>query len=859
MGQTHLAPGTRLTDRYLIVDQIGRGGFGIVYMALQESVQRYVAIKTLPASRRDPHYDTLAQEFRREALHTSRLQHPNTITLFDYGETHQGMLYLVTELLDGEPLSQRLEREPRLPPYIALHILKQIASSLAEAHQIGIVHGDLKPDNIFICDTYGDDHFIKVLDFGIARIIGDANPAGTGTPQYMSPEQFAGDPLLPASDVYSLGLILYEMLLGHRAMGDFTSRIRALTSHQEQLPPLPAELDQSNLGRVLKQATQYDPLLRFPNGTALLRALEESEQPPTVDANPIPPKRPQQIRTLIEVKPVHPHNDDLEELPEEEDIWNPTTALGRFGANAVRRALAEKLQDIATEENLLPDFEEAPIPPQLRKPTQAPRSTSMPTAAPTGQPSLTPGRITDKLTLRQRLDSLLLQKSGGLLMLGGEAGIGKTHLARWCIAQARESKYLAGSGTYVEPSEVYPSGIAEAFADALGANLTGGDVHLLVNLEETIARRLGRPVNAAERGALMKLFGWYRDPCDRTSALEISRLLLGIAHTAPLVLHLDDLENCGRATLYVLEEIAHHLDLYPTPFLILGTLCRNALPDNPEVGRGLLQMARFHSLQSHTIQEIDPTERITLVRKVLNDELRDQHLQAEAGPELVGVIARRSHGNPRAVRELTQYIIQSDMLMIRRDGLALKPEVERNRLVPPRFAAELSAQLLRRLNKHRDACGLQLLILRCALLGPSTPEPLLINALRLEASTGHDCAHRLLHTLDDALDLLQAEDLIQPEITPRGRSWAFCQPMMQQVLEKRIDLLPNAPAIHRIAARVKEDHYRNTPEFNRRLRDIEEHMERASRADPCHAPPGWDEHRICWRYAPRPETNSPSR
>ena len=200
--------------RYRIQDVIGEGGMGVVYEAHDVQVDRQVAIKLV---RRECLTDSkFVTRFRRELEVTSQLRHPSTIRVYEHGETDDGRPYMVMELLTGQSLAERLE-QGRIPEFQALQFARQIAESLSEAHEHGIFHRDLKPDNIFI-ETVGVTTVIKVLDFGIAGGL-DAlklTRAGEvfGTPQYMSPEQCNGTDLDHRTDIYSLGCILYEMLEG---------------------------------------------------------------------------------------------------------------------------------------------------------------------------------------------------------------------------------------------------------------------------------------------------------------------------------------------------------------------------------------------------------------------------------------------------------------------------------------------------------------------------------------------------------------------------------------------------------------------------------------------------------------------
>ncbi len=216
--------GQVIGNRYRITGIIGEGGMGVVYVGEQQmgSTIRKVAVKTL-----HPHLSkdaSVLKRFHRECGTVAQLEHPNTIKVYDFGSTPDGTLYIAMEFVAGRALSDVLLKDGKLSPDRVTQILRQICGALDEAHQLGIVHRDLKPDNIILTPRAGEQDFVKVLDFGIAARTESTDAAheqkltqqGTvlGTPPYMSPEQFTGKSLDRRSDVYSLGVMAYEMLTG---------------------------------------------------------------------------------------------------------------------------------------------------------------------------------------------------------------------------------------------------------------------------------------------------------------------------------------------------------------------------------------------------------------------------------------------------------------------------------------------------------------------------------------------------------------------------------------------------------------------------------------------------------------------
>src|SRR5688572_20112532 len=219
MPSTVVGPGHVIAGRYRIERWLGQGGMGSVYRALQLSVQRTVALKRLV----DEHLESAShiERFEREALALSRLSHQSTVRLFDFGSDERGCPFIVMEYLEGSDLAADLERHGPMRWDQALAVAHPILGSLAEAHAAGIIHRDIKPANLFLCAA-GEWPVVKVLDFGIA---GGSEPrvglrkltlTGTvlGSAPYMSPEQAQGLPVGPAADLYSLGVVLFEMLTG---------------------------------------------------------------------------------------------------------------------------------------------------------------------------------------------------------------------------------------------------------------------------------------------------------------------------------------------------------------------------------------------------------------------------------------------------------------------------------------------------------------------------------------------------------------------------------------------------------------------------------------------------------------------
>ncbi len=291
--------GVTVADRFVITGRLGAGSMGTVYRARQEAVDRDVAVKILRA---DPASGAQAKaRFSREARAMSLLTSPNTVTVFDFGEVPDphgdeladggASLYLAMEMLEGESLGARLKRLPRIEVSEAVRIAREALLSLEEAHDKGILHCDLKPDNLFLAHASGSDKpaVCKVLDFGIATIQSDLpavdaleTQAGTvfGTPRYMSPEQAQGRPLDARSDLYSLGVLLYQMLVGRPPFVD-DDAVVVMARHIKTTPVAPTiAAPQAGIGealsRVVMRTLAKDPDDRPASAGHLLAELDLS-------------------------------------------------------------------------------------------------------------------------------------------------------------------------------------------------------------------------------------------------------------------------------------------------------------------------------------------------------------------------------------------------------------------------------------------------------------------------------------------------------------------------------------------------------------------------------------------------------
>jgi serine/threonine protein kinase len=276
--------GAVIAERYHILQRLGAGGMGRVYLAEHVKMGRRCAIKVLhPAMAGDA--DAIAR-FNREAANASRIDHPNVAAIYDFGETPDGLLYLAMQYVEGATLTQVMRESGVLPALRALEIVRQVAEGLHAAHTLGIVHRDLKPDNIMV--STGDDGVdqIKVVDFGIAKAAGESARGVTrtgivmGTPEYMSPEQLAGEDVAAPSDLYSLALITFAALTGEapfRVQSTGKLVVTRLTEPPRTLAAVRPEIAWPHeVELVMRRALEREPAKRFASTRDFAAALHSA-------------------------------------------------------------------------------------------------------------------------------------------------------------------------------------------------------------------------------------------------------------------------------------------------------------------------------------------------------------------------------------------------------------------------------------------------------------------------------------------------------------------------------------------------------------------------------------------------------
>lgn len=279
--------GTVINQRYKILKRIGVGGMGNVYLAEHEILHKKVAIKILHFEQ-SKRKDTL-ERFKREAIAASNMGQANIVDVTDFGYTDEGNAYFVMEFVEGSSLAEIIKNQKTLPLEFAVSVASQVAVALYSAHGKGIIHRDLKPENILITEKDGIYPFVKIVDFGISKILHDEvnkkdkpktltkSGAIFGTPEYMSPEQAGGNNVEPASDIYSLGIIIYEMVTGRIPFSD-NNYMKVLHKHQYEFPDLPSSVNTSisaEVDALIMKCLEKKPFNRYGSMLLLLSDLKK--------------------------------------------------------------------------------------------------------------------------------------------------------------------------------------------------------------------------------------------------------------------------------------------------------------------------------------------------------------------------------------------------------------------------------------------------------------------------------------------------------------------------------------------------------------------------------------------------------
>jgi len=867
--------GDLVAGRYRICRLLGAGGFGVVYHARQESMGRDVAIKVLqPNISRDP---IAIERFRREAFFASGLRHPNTITIHDYGSTDEGLFYLVMEFLEGEPLAKVIFTTGGLTTGRALRIGAQILKSLGEAHQKGLVHRDLKPENIFLTEVLGEADFVRVLDFGLSKALegGQAASANNdmnltqegmvfGTPLYMAPEQAYGEEVVPASDVFAFGLLLYEMLLGRRPFQglNHVEILRKLTT--EPLPRLPSPLDESSLQVYLDHVTEKEVKHRYKNAVEALPPLLDllggklasqvgpldelevgggrrsaARRPPPRAITPTTPvggTRPRGPRPATPAP--HPLGQRIPATPPppepNDDLFNADELDASLGQRNYERPKQDPRQRLQRRTVIDRDSGRRPRVPlgsSMRETTPRPRPTAAPPPVPVTAPTLpaapaAPGPrrhavVSEAPTVIASLTQVwndipiigrdkeiarlvefgdrLGRGVGGMAMVIGEAGVGKTRLIHE-VRRLYEQRHLRViQGDYVGPGGGAGTGLRRAIADLLG--LDAVDDRLAVGRVAQRLNQLGVYAPDAARGIVNLIKPQAVSAEERWTTLSIAtpatfqllgQLLLAEARAQPLVLIIEDLQWADPFAAGFAEHMVRTTQgaavaqgTKAPPLLCVVTLRHEAMQQSADLVNAFHRMGRHLGLGF---------ERIDLPRLVERDIRRLIQHVIEPAEATQREVIRRSGGNPMYVLQAMRYLSTWTALSFQsRYGAGASAEP----VLPATIAELVRARAEQIAQRHTHGPLASELLTLLSLLGLRFPYRLAEDFL---VFLGRD---DLVAQLDAILRDISNEGFLGEELAPT-RVFHFEHQLIQEALLDGVNHRADRARLHEAAARAKE-------------------------------------------------------
>ena len=640
-------------DKYLLLERVGEGGMGVVYKAEQTILGKSVAVKIL-----HPHLindSNAVNRFRAEARAASRLNHPNSISVIDFGETEGGLFYLTTEFLRGRPLADIMDTTPEMEIRFVATVMGQVLGAIEEAHRLGIIHRDLKPDNIFV-ETLGESAMIaKVLDFGIAKRL-DAKESGLttpgmvcGTPDYMAPEQARGQQVDKRADIYALGVVMYEMLTGVNPYQRGSSA-ETMVAHVDYDPPPPSEkapgreepipesLDAIVMWSLAKKLDE-----RFETANQFLSALEDWYRVYHGDASDRTERAVSDEYDRIVMTPENALN--LVGGPDHVDIQG-----SKKHADSTQGVFGEKIDN--TMESLLQGSDN-----RIRLETSDTVAADVFLTEEgefekkeTGRFAPRPGTISEGVSFLigreteiERAEKTLL--SGRPLELVGEAGIGKTALMETLLKTLEEKGFRVFSeSSPVNPGRLPPlAPIRDTVKSLLNID---HETTLSVDAFHSVLKASG--IDESESLGMGELLG-VTDPESEITDLDILRKEMSIAwfslikeslSSGPLFLAFDDIDLYDEPSVALLNHLAE--------MMIRGFLPGLALIMTRNPNRSMLSADTIDSIQ---LSGLTRDEAINLSTQWLAHF--GVAMEAPASEEL-----QVAGGNPFFVEQLTRAMIE---------------------------------------------------------------------------------------------------------------------------------------------------------------------------------------------------------
>jgi serine/threonine protein kinase/tetratricopeptide (TPR) repeat protein len=791
--------GELVAGKYRITARLGEGGYGVVFRAFQETMGRDVAIKMLrpeAAAQADE-----VERFRREVFHASCLRHPNTITLYDYGQSPNGTLYIVMEYLEGLNLRMWLKRHGAAPPEFAHELLVQMLRSLREAHEQGIIHRDLKPENVYITELAPGERLIKVLDFGLSKISDHERPRRHpqqrtltkegqvfGTPQYMSPEQACGLPIGPTCDIYALGLVLWETLTG-RTCFDGSSAVEVLLKQvNEGTPALPGALLNSTLDRFIQRATAKDTNQRFQTGREALAWLQEQSAPvPSPLMTPFTPQ-PAVVMGVVEA-----------ELP---SVAVEPIAVARTSIEAAPQAPAQRgradsmAQNIPTME---PQLDGAELDMRIAQMRMIGREDELRELIHWGQRALV---------------------TGGVLWITGDLGMGKSRLLDEWRRHMELHSPICLRGVHREPG-AQAEGLREALRPLLAQE--AARLHLPPNVIgfeelESLAQVLDGQTGGAdgEQGQ-----DW--------AVAVVERVFYTLARIRPTILILEDVHLADSFTLRLLEHWQEELSSRSLPLMLVFSRNTDEIAHTQQLNQ-LSRMAKRGAQTANYAHSVH--------LRALGED--DAHALLDGllplAPPLRRRVVKIARGNPLYLTQITSYLIEQQALGYVPErahwDLAVGEETLAGSMLPPDLEALLMQRVMGHLRQHRLAAVLHAVVARAMLLGARFELRLLKEALRLEGRGDLEAY------LDDAVEALTRIGVLVSTVIEGRPALEFTYEVLRQrLLASNVWRDEDWPALHQLAARAKIAHYeaRRPQLLEAHAHEIAHHLVEAGQREEGHA------------------------
>ncbi len=849
--------GDLIGGRFRVLEILGTGGFGTVFKALQENIGREVALKFLtPGVAKDP---INVKRFRREAFHVSQLRHPNTITLYDYGQTEDELAYMVMEFLDGDALSEVIQNQGAVPWPRAAHIFIQVLKSLSEAHRHGLVHRDLKPENIFLCEMFGEQDYVKVLDFGVAKMTlaeeddeaADDEEALTragrifGTPLYMAPEQACAEPITPATDVYALGLLLFEIVTGEPPV---TGRNRMDVIHKQIRDPVPIltdDLKGTPMGELIRKACEKEPEHRFPDAAALLEAFYQALRQMQINPQPQGGSRPEVSAPFLVPPEVHQAHQRRQQ-PQEPARPAPPAAIEQPAKDQLDTRPNEALRldedsDATVEDEtilidpLVPKRRSTPPPlPQgpprveirrLEEPSDGEYGAASPShpfhtrahSRPRYDlPLIGRDREFDKLVGLVR--SAAQMSTGHMLLLEGEGGVGKTHLLHAVMSRLTNEGVDFSSAAFRRrslPMEALREAIAGLWNVSHSERL---EVDRIVRAD---LRQLG-DFSDREIDSIVEFLRPRSSSPDELIGsaagviyARLERLLIRLAERRTVVLALEDLQYADSATLAFLEYLAVTVRTHACPIVIFLSLRPEERSLNPDLDQHL------HTISAN-IGVGFTRVRLRRLRGRSLSVFLDSILPLEARlKERVGWL---SQGVPLHAIQIIRYLQNEDELVKKQERWHLESGNPRTIDLPPDLMDLMALRIKQAIESNSDRPHLHRILQWIAVLGMRVPVELLARVLEHAEDFGDD------YDLDRDLHALSEEAICRQSLHQSMICVEFENSLLRESLLEGIREQWSTRNLHRVAAQQKVEFYK-AQQSEVPLVEIADHWRRAGDTD----------------------------